>query len=335
MQAIELKSPGGLERLQVVERDDPGQPGRGEIRVRIHASSLNFHDYLVVTGKIPNADRRIPMADGAGVVESVGKGVEEFKVGDAVVSCFFPWWQEGGPMDGFASGVPGDGMDGYAREVAVTPAHWFTEAPRGYSHAEAATLTTAGLTAWRALVVDGGIKAGDTVLVQGTGGVSICALQMARAMGAEVIATSSCGAKMDRLKEMGASHVLNYKTEKKWGARVRELTGGRGVDIVVEVGGPGSLPQSIKAIKVGGHIALIGVLTGMIGEVPTAELMYRQARIQGVTVGSRRHQLDMIRALERIDMRPVIDRSFALDKIADAFRHQESGAHFGKICLEF
>lgn len=173
------------------------------------------------------------------------------------------------------------------------------------------------------------------MLVQGTGGVSIWALQMARAMGAEVIATSSSGAKMDRLKEMGASHVINYKTEKNWGERARELTGGRGVDIVVEVGGPGSLPQSIKAIKVGGHIALIGVLTGVTGEVPTAELMYRQARIQGLTVGSRRQQLDMVRALERTEIRPVIDRSFALDDIAQAFRHQESGQHFGKICLEF
>lgn len=335
MKAIQLKAPGGLDQLQLVELDDPGQPGRGEIRVRVHASSLNFHDYLVVAGKIPNDDKRIPMADAAGVVETVGEGVEEFKAGDNVISCFFPWWQEGGPVEGFAKGVPGDGMDGYAREVAVTPANWFTHAPAGYSHSEAATLPTAGLTAWRALVVDGRIKAGDTVLVMGTGGVSICALQMARAMGAQVIATSSSEEKMQRLKTMGADHVLNYKTEKNWGEQVRELTGGRGADIIVEIGGPGSLPQSIKAVRVGGHIALIGVLTGMAGDVPTAELMYRQARIQGITVGSRRHQLDMVRALDTIDMRPVIDRSFALGDIADAFRHQEGGKHFGKISLEF
>ncbi|QIB49867.1 NAD(P)-dependent alcohol dehydrogenase [Pseudomonas sp. OIL-1] len=335
MKAIQLKAPGGPDQLQLVELDDPGQPGRGEIRVRIHASSLNFHDYLVVAGKIPNDDKRIPMADAAGVVEAVGEGVEEFKTGDRVISCFFPWWQEGGPVEGFARGVPGDGMDGYAREVAVTPATWFTHAPTGYSHSEAATLPTAGLTAWRALVVDGGIKAGDTVLVMGTGGVSICALQMARAMGAQVIATSSSEEKMQRLKAMGAAHVLNYRTEQNWGEQVREATGGRGVDIVVEIGGPGSLPQSIKAVRVGGHIALIGVLTGMAGDVPTAELMYRQARIQGITVGSRRHQLDMVRALESIEMRPVIDRSFTLGEIAVAFRHQESGKHFGKICLEY
>ncbi|MEH6387549.1 zinc-dependent alcohol dehydrogenase family protein [Pseudomonas profundi] len=335
MKAIQLKAPGGPDQLQLVELDDPGQPGRGEIRVRIHASSLNFHDYLVVAGKIPNDDKRIPMADAAGVVEAVGEGVEEFKTGDRVISCFFPWWQEGGPVEGFARGVPGDGMDGYAREVAVTPATWFTHAPTGYSHSEAATLPTAGLTAWRALVVDGDIKAGDTVLVMGTGGVSICALQMARAMGAQVIATSSSEEKMQRLKAMGAAHVLNYRAEQNWGEQVREVTGGRGVDIVVEIGGPGSLPQSIKAVRVGGHIALIGVLTGMAGDVPTAELMYRQARIQGITVGSRRHQLDMVRALESIEMRPVIDRSFTLGEIADAFRHQESGKHFGKICLEY
>lgn len=335
MKAIQLNAPGGLDQLQVVELDDPGQPGRGEIRVRVHASSLNFHDYLVVAGKIPNDDKRIPMADAAGVVEAVGEGVDEFKAGDHVLSCFFPWWQEGGPVEGFAKGVPGDGMDGYAREVVVTPSHWFTHAPAGYSHAEAATLPTAGLTAWRALVVDGGIKAGDTVLVMGTGGVSICALQMARAMGAQVIATSSSEEKMQRLKTMGADHVLNYRTQENWGEQVMELTGGRGADIIAEVGGPGSLPQSIKAVRIGGHIALIGVLTGMTGDVPTAELMYRQARIQGLTVGSRRQQMDMVRALNTIDMRPVIDRSFALEDIADAFRYQESGGHFGKICLEF
>ena len=269
------------------------------------------------------------------MVEAVGEGVDEFKAGDQVMSCFFPWWQEGGPVEGFARGVPGDGMDGYAREVVVTPAQWFTRAPTGYSHAEAATLPTAGLTVWRALVVDGGIKAGDTVLVMGTGGVSICALQMARAMGAQVIATSSSEEKMQRLRTMGAAHVLNYKTQKNWGEQVMELTGGRGADIIVEVGGPGSLPQSIKAVRIGGHIALIGVLTGMAGDVPTAELMHRQARIQGLTVGSRRQQMDMVRALDTIDMRPVIDRSFALDDIAEAFRYQESGGHFGKICLEY
>jgi NADPH:quinone reductase-like Zn-dependent oxidoreductase len=273
------------------------------------------------------------MADGAGVVEAVGAGVTELEPGDNVVSCFFPTWLDGAPTIGDFSTTPGDGVDGYARERVVTPASWFTRAPRGYTHAEAATLTTAGLTAWRALVVDAGIKAGDSVLVLGTGGVSIFALQLARAMGATVIATSSSDAKLERLRELGAAHTINYKTTPEWGRRVLELTSGRGVDIVVEVGGPGTLPQSIRAARVGGHIALIGVLTGRAGEVPTALLMAKQQRLQGLIVGNRRHQLDMVRALEAIDARPVIDKTFPLEQLADAFRHEASGAHFGKICV--
>ncbi|TDX29799.1 NADPH:quinone reductase-like Zn-dependent oxidoreductase [Modicisalibacter xianhensis] len=335
MKVVTLRSPGGLEHLEVSERDGPGEPGHGEIRVRLHASSLNFHDYGVVSGAMPTEDGRIPMSDGAGVVEAVGDGVEEFSTGDAVVSCFFPYWQDGPARVGDFKTTPGDGIDGYAREQVVCPATWFTRAPEGYSHAEAATLTTAGLTAWRALVVDGQLKAGDTVLALGTGGVSIFALQIARMMGARVIATSSSDEKIERLKELGAEHTLNYQREPEWGKRVKELTEGRGVDHVIEVGGPGTLPQSIDAVRIGGHISLIGVLTGRGGEIPTAKLMAKQARLQGLIVGSRTHQQEMIRGLEAGGLRPVIDRSFALDEIADAFRHEESGQHFGKICLEF
>nr|WP_207449578.1 NAD(P)-dependent alcohol dehydrogenase [Roseomonas marmotae] len=314
---------------------EPGAPGPGEMRVRLHASSLNYHDYGVVSGGMKAADGRIPMSDGAGVVEAVGQGVSEFAPGDHVVSCFFPHWQDGPPVVDNFKGVPGDGIDGYAREAVACPATWFTHAPRGYSHAEAATLTTAGLTAWRALVVNGGLKAGDVVLVLGTGGVSIFALQLAKLMGATVIATSSSDEKLERLRGMGADHVINYKQQPEWGRLAYDWTGGRGVDHVVEVGGPGTLPQSIAAVRVGGHISLIGVLTGRGGEVPTAALMARQARLQGLIVGNRRHQMDFVRAIESTGLKPVIDRSFALPQIADAFRHQEAGAHFGKICLEF
>ncbi|MDE0922163.1 zinc-dependent alcohol dehydrogenase family protein [Aurantimonas coralicida] len=335
MRVIQLSKPGGLDQLQIVERDAPGAPGPGEIRVRIRASSLNFHDYGVVSGRMPTEDGRIPMSDGAGTVEAVGDGVSEFTVGDHVVSTFFPLWLDGEPPVADFRTTPGDGVDGYAREEVVRPATWFTHAPKGFSHAEAATLTTAGLTAWRALVVDGGIKAGDTVLVLGTGGVSIFALQFARLMGARVIATSSSDEKLKRLREMGADHTINYKRDENWGQTVLDLTGGRGVDHVIEVGGPGTLPQSITACRIGGHIALIGVLTGRAGEVPTAALMAKHQRLQGLIVGSRRHQMDMVRAIDAIGLKPVIDRSFALEDIADAFRHEESGAHFGKICLEF
>ncbi|MFG6178503.1 NAD(P)-dependent alcohol dehydrogenase [Halomonas sp. THAF12] len=333
MKVVTLQAPGGLDRLEVQEGEAPGEPGPGEIRVRLHASSLNFHDYGVVAGKMPTEDGRVPMSDGAGVVEAVGEGVDDFAVGDAVVSTFFPSWLEGPARIGDFTSVPGDGVDGYARERVVRPAHWFTRQPEGWSHAQSATLTTAGLTAWRALVVDGGLKAGDTVLVLGTGGVSIFALQFARMMGARVIATSSSDAKLETLRELGAEHVIHYRDEPEWGRKVKELTGGAGVDHVIEVGGPGTLPQSIEAVRIGGHISLIGVLTGRGGEVPTAKLMAKQARLQGLIVGSRRHQMEMIRAIEASDLRPVIDREFALEEIAEAFRHQEAGRHFGKICL--
>ncbi|WP_445156805.1 zinc-dependent alcohol dehydrogenase family protein [Halomonas sp. E14] len=333
MKAVTVPSPGGLERLELTDRAEPGSPGPGEIRVRIRASSLNFHDYGVVSGMIPAADGRIPMSDGAGDVEAVGEGVDEFAPGDAVVSTFFPGWLDGPARVGDFRTTPGDGVDGYACEWVVRPATWFTHAPRGYSHAEAATLTTAGLTAWRALVVDAGLKAGDTILTLGTGGVSIFALQFAKAMGARVIATSSSDEKIARLQQLGADHTINYRAEPEWGRRVKTLTDGRGVDHVIEVGGPGTLPQSIEAVRIGGHISLIGVLTGRGGEIPTAKLMAKQARLQGLIVGSRTHQQEMIRGIEASGLRPIIDSTFSLEEIADAFRHEEAGRHFGKICL--
>jgi NADPH:quinone reductase-like Zn-dependent oxidoreductase len=335
MKRATVSRPFGLDQLTVTEGKEPGEPGPGELRVRIHANSLNYHDYAVVVGALPTENNRIPMADGAGVVEAVGEGVSEFSVGDHVVSTFFPHWLDGpAPIDNFST-TPGDGVDGYAREQVVGPAQGFTHAPKGYSHAEAATLTTAGLTAWRALVVNGNLKAGDTVLTLGTGGVSIFAVQFAKMMGARVIATSSSDAKLERLKALGADDTINYKTTPAWGQRVLELTGGQGADHVIEVGGPGTLPQSIDAVRIGGHISLIGILTGVAGDVPTLKLLAKQARLEGLIVGSRAQQQEMIRAIEANKMHPVIDRSFTLDEIADAFRYEESGAHFGKICLEF
>ncbi|WP_133123424.1 zinc-dependent alcohol dehydrogenase family protein, partial [Methylobacterium frigidaeris] len=214
MKAFVVRKPGGLDRLEIAERPDPGAPGRGEIRVAIHATSLNFHDLLVASGRSPAEDGRVLMSDGAGLVEAVGEGVTEFAPGDAVVSCFFPHWADGlpqAPVGNFAQ-VPGDGVDGFALTCAVRSAGAFTHAPRGWSHAEAATITTAGLTAWRALVGDGGLKAGDMVLALGTGGVSIAALQIAKAMGAAVIVTSSSEEKLERVRALGADHTVNYRT---------------------------------------------------------------------------------------------------------------------------
>lgn len=327
--------PGGGYANVIVGSSAAAAPGPGEITVRLHANSLNYHDFAVVSGMWGPSEPRIPMADGAGEVVAVGAGVGEFAVGDRVVSTFFPDWLDGEPLvEGFAS-VPGDGIDGYAREVVTARATSFTLAPQGWSHAEAATLTTAGLTAWRALMADGALKPGDSVLLQGTGGVSIFALQFAKLAGATVIATSSSDAKLERLKAMGADHVINYRQDPAWGETARRLTGGRGVDHVIEVGGPATLAQSMAAARVGGHIAVIGILSGVAGELPLVPALVKQLRLQGVLVGSRAQQQAMIRAIDANGLRPVIDRRFALEEIVAAFQYQESNQHFGKICLEF
>jgi NADPH:quinone reductase-like Zn-dependent oxidoreductase len=327
-------SPASLDTLLPATAADPGQPGPGQIRVKLQASSLNFHDFAVVSGLIPAEAGRIPMSDGAGVVEAVGEGVSQFKPGDQVVSIFFPDWIDGAPPASAFTRVPGDGIDGYACEAVVTPEHWFTRVPAGYSAAEAATLTCAGLTAWRALFVDNAIRPGSTVLVQGSGGVSVFALQLAKAAGARVIATSSSDAKLERLKALGADELINYKENPAWGMKALELTGGVGVDCVVEIGGAGTLDQSMMATRVGGHVALIGVLAGFAGPIQTALLMAKNLRVQGLTVGSRQQQLDMIAGIEANGIKPIISDHFPLANLADAFRHQAANSHFGKIAVD-
>lgn len=331
MRAMILRQEG-LENIATSEVAELVRPSRGEIAVRIHANSLNYHDYAVATGAIKVAPDRILLSDGAGEVVAVGEGVCEFSMGDSVVSTFLPPWTDGPPSVLGTAQVPGDGIDGYAREAVVAHANAFTRIPRGYSHAQAATLPTAALTAWRALVADGQMEAGQSVLVQGTGGVSLFALQFAKARGATVIATSSSDAKLERLKSLGADHVINYAVNPKWGSTARELSGG-GVHHVVEVGGADTLPQSIAATKVGGHISMIGIMAGWQGVVPIAALIGKQIRLQGITVGSRCHQLGMIEEIERHGIEPVIDRTFPLEELANAFRYQKSGSHFGKIVV--
>jgi len=329
MKAMVVGSPATLDTLQLADRPDPGQPAPGEIRVALHGSSLNFHDLGVVNSGASAAAGRIALADGGGIVEAVGDGVTEFAAGDAVISCFYPDWQDGAPNCVLAR-VPGDGIDGYATEYAVAPATAFTHAPRGYDAVEAATITTAGLTAWRALIVDGGTKPGDSILLLGTGGVSIWALQIAKAMGVTVIVTSSSDEKLDRARQLGADHIINYREVPEWGRAVRDRSGG-GVDLVLELGGAGTLTNSMGAVRPGGHIALIGTVSGVAGSISTVALVGKQAKIQGLMVGSRRHQQELVRAINAIGIRPVIDRRFALSELADAFRYQLSGSHFGKI----
>ncbi len=333
MRQVRLIAPGGLENLKLVEEDQP-KPKPGEILVRIRASSINFHDEMVVRGKIPCADGRIPMTDGAGEVIAIGDDVGEFKIGDAVVSVFLPNWLGGELSPVTRRDVPGETIDGYASEYVCKPAQAFTKAPAGYKHLESATLPCAAVTAWRGLVVNGKVKPGDTVLILGTGGVSLFALQFAKAAGAKVIATSSSEEKLEKLKLLGADAVIHYKAVPEWGQKAKDLTDGRGVDHVIEVGGPGTLPQSITACRLGGHIALIGVLTGFVGEVAIPALFANQIRTSGVFIGSRADQEDMIRAITANHIKPVIDRSFQLQEIGAAFKYYESQKHFGKVCLE-
>jgi len=332
---IKYKAPGGIEGLSIDEADDPGAPGPNEIRVRIHGSSLNGHDYNVARGIMPVAEGRVLMSDGAGEVEAVGSDVNEFAVGDHVVSTFFPDWQRGdAPRASFAR-TPGDGIDGYAAEVVLRPANFFTRMPRNWTFTEAATLPTAGLTAWRAIAILGKLQADQRVLVLGTGGVSIFALQFAKSRGARVIVTSSSDEKLEHAQAIGADFGVNYRRHENWSSKIMEWTDGRGVDLVVETGGPGTLPESMKATRIGGDIVLVGVLTGVQGQIPTAALMGRQQTLHGITVGSTDHQKEMIDALDTMDLHPVTETCFALTEIRDAFRLQESQQHFGKICLAY
>lgn len=332
MLTVRINNPSSLDSLVFADEAEAGAPGPGEIKVRIRATSLNYHDYLVVTGKSPAAPGRIPMSDASAEVIAVGEGVTSHQPGDHVISTFFPDWLDGEPLGGGFSRVPGDGIDGHARPFAIVPAHAFTAAPSGFSHQEAATLPCAALTAWRALVEEGRLRAGETVLIQGTGGLSLFALQFALAMGAEVVATSSSTEKLARLKAMGAHHVINYRETERWGSAAKAAVG-RGIDHVVEVGGGGTMAQSVSACRDGGHIALLGVLTGVQAVTPTIGIMAKQLRVTGLTVGNRRQQIEMVRAIERTKLVPVVDRVFELKDLAEAFRYQESGRHFGKIVV--
>lgn len=333
MKAIRLHHPASLENLRLGTVEAP-PPGPGEIKVRIHAAAINFRDGLVAKGFFPVADGLIPLSDGAGEVLAVGDGVTGFSVGDAVVSVFHPRWSDGHVDRVELDNSPGGRADGFACEEATRPASHFTRAPAGWSHAEAATLTCAGVTAWRAVVTDGPVKPGDRVVTLGTGGVSLFALQFAKLAGATAIATTSCAKKAERLRALGADHVINYRETPDWGQAVLALTGGLGAEHVIEVGGPHSIAQSFVAARTGGHVAIIGAAGGFdVDTMPFAIVQAKRLRLQAVTVGSRRDQVDMIRALDGAAMRPVIDATYPLERLADALRHMDSGSHFGKIAI--
>lgn len=332
MKAVELGA-FGIDSLRVVDRPEP-KPGHGQVLLKMRAWSLNFRDLLVVKGlyhpklKFPF----VPLSDGVGEVAAIGEGVTRVKVGDRVAGCFMQGWLAGELTDAsFKTGL-GGGPQGILAEKVVLSEDGVTHVPAHLSDDEAATLPCAALTAWHALVVEGHVKAGDTVLVQGTGGVSIFALQFARLIGARVIATSSSNEKLARVRQLGASDGINYKETPDWEDRVRELTGGTGVDHVVEVGGAGTFNKSLKAVRIAGRIYLIGVLAGP-GNVNLMPILMKNVRVQGIMVGSREIFETMNRAIALHQLRPVVDRVFGFGEIREALKHLESGAHFGKVCL--
>ena len=332
MKQIQLKKPGGLDNILLCDADVP-KPKSNQIVIKIAASSLNYHDLLVALGFIPTEDRRVPLSDAAGEIVEIGSDVKDWKVGDHVMSVCFPNWQNGAPKYELLSFI-GDHEDGYATEYIAIQETAVTKMPSYMNFAQAATLPCAGLTAWRALVDDGNLKAGETVLVQGTGGVSIFALQLAKSMGAKVIATSSSEEKLNKLKELGADEVINYKETPEWGKEVLAKTNNEGVDHVIEVGGGGTFGESVRATKLGGHIALIGVLSGPnASEIVLPRIFLKQIRMSGISMANKESQIAMIDYLETNQIEPIISDSFPLSKLADAFQHQIDNKHFGKISI--
>lgn len=332
MKAWEIVSDGGIDALACNERPTP-KPGPGEVLVRMRANSINYRDLATVLNPVARGlpYPRIPNSDGAGEVVATGPGVTRWKAGDRVAGCFFQDWSAGGISAPAMSTALGGALDGVLTEEALLREGGLVAIPDHLSFEEAACLPCAGLTAWNCLIAGGGLKAGDTVLLLGTGGVSILALQFALAAGARVIITSSSDAKLERARAMGAHETINYVATPEWAKRVLELTDGRGADHVLEVGGPGTMEQSIEAAAVGGQIAYIGVLTG--GTINPLGLMRKSVRLRGVYVGSRAMFEDMNRTLALHDLHPVIDRTFPFAEAREAFHHMKAAGHFGKIAI--
>jgi NADPH:quinone reductase-like Zn-dependent oxidoreductase len=324
----------GLDHLKLAERPEP-KPGHGQVKVKLRAVSLNYRDLLVIKGHYNPRQKfpLIPVSDGAGEIVEVGPGVTRFQVGQRVAGCFMQDWVDGPMNDARAKSSLGAGAnDGLLAEYAVLQQCGVVPVPSHLSDEEAATLPCAALTAWNALITSGNLKAGDVILTQGTGGVSLFAVQFARMAGARVIITSSSDEKLERARKLGATDTINYKTTTDWDEKARELTGNHGVDHIVELGGAGTLPKSLRAIRSGGRISLIGVLSGG-GEINPMAILMKCVCVQGIYVGSRAMFEAMNRAIGQQQLRPVVDRAFPFAEAPAAFRHLESGQHFGKVCI--
>lgn len=323
-----------IDAMELVERPDP-EPGAGQITVRMRAASLNYRDLLTVQGKggaykLP----LIPFSDGAGEVTAAGDGVTRVAVGDRVCPMFFPSWFDGGPSAINRRLALGGTRPGVLQELMVLDAESVSRIPDHLSFEEAATLPCAGLTAWRALFDEARIRPGQTILVQGTGGVSIFALQFAKLAGATVIVTSSSDAKLERARTLGADHTINYRTVAEWGKAAADWAGG-GVDHVVEVGGKDTFQQSIEAVRVGGTILVIGVLSGFSQQIAMPSLFSKNLHVIGLSVGSRRMFENMVAAIARNHIKPVVDRTLGFAEVPDALRLMQQAGHFGKIAIGF
>lgn len=328
------KGSTSLDGLHMTDAAKPA-PGPGEVLVRVHACSLNFRDQIIPLGMYMGGavDRdQVPLSDGAGEIAAIGEGVTGLAVGDRVAGTFFQNWIDGppNPQAGPALGAPP--APGMLQEFVVLPAHGVVKLAQSLSFEEAACLPCAGVTAWNALMEGPRpVKAGDSVLVLGTGGVSLLALQIAKAAGARVIATSSSDEKLERVRAMGADATINYRTTPQWGAEAARLAGG-GIDHVVEVGGAGTLAQSIQAVGFSGEIALIGVLTRE-GDTSPHGLMFKGASIRGIFVGSKGMAERLNAFVDAHGIKPVVDRSFTIDDARAAWDYQASAALFGKVVI--
>ncbi|MBV9303433.1 MAG: NAD(P)-dependent alcohol dehydrogenase [Acidobacteriaceae bacterium] len=335
MKAFEVQA-FGIDNLKLVDREMP-RPGPTDVLVRLTAASLNYRDYMVVQGgynpklKLP----MMPLSDSVGVVEEVGAGVTRFNKGDRVATCFMQSWIDGPVTREKAQSALGGAIDGVLREFAVFSEQGLVSAPPELTDEEAATLPCAALTAWHALFEHTPTVPGQTVLIQGTGGVSVFALQFAKAAGLRIILTSSSDEKLARGKELGADELINYKRTLQWDEEARKLTNGEGVDHVVEIGGSGTMPRSLRAVRMGGTVSVIGVLSGADPSVSPVPILMNSIRVQGIYVGSRAMFERMNRAVEFHSIKPVIDKLFLWTEIREALHYMQSQQHFGKICLSF
>lgn len=332
MRAYELQARDGFDALTAVERPNL-TPKAGEVLVRVRAVSLNYRDLIVLRGAKARKQPLIPVSDGAGEVIAVGAGVTRLRAGDRVAAAFFPNWQSGLLSDAHHASALGGGQDGMLAEQVVLPEHACLKLPAAVSFAAAATLPCAGVTAYHALFHAASLKPGQTVLLQGTGGVSIFCLQLARAAGAQVIITSSSADKRARAQKLGAAHTLDYKADPKWGESAKQLTQGQGVDLVVDVGGPDTFDQSVAALRYGGSMSILGVLTGTQGKINTYAVFHKMLRVAGVYVGSIAMFEELLAALEHNRIEPVIDRSFRFEEARAAYEYLASAQHFGKVVI--